>query len=185
MSRPAIDLTRSRKTKTSACISAAVHPSAGQRLTFTGLRSENACDVAGKFFCRGNFQDVVQKSMRVPRASGGPTRQPEIMFPSEELTNNARTVLMIAQAEAEESGKAVRTEHILLGLMEEDTGYAANMLKNAGVNVEEVRVEVEKITSSRPGSVFGTFGTVYIPFTTDRAARVLDISWRESRERGA
>jgi ATP-dependent Clp protease ATP-binding subunit ClpC len=108
-----------------------------------------------------------------------------MMFPFEQLTRKAEKGLMIAEYEAKRSGKAVGTEHILLGLMEEDTGYAAYVLKNVGVNVKDVRVEVGKIAASRLGSVFGIFGTVDIPFTTDRAARALEMSWRESRERGA
>jgi ATP-dependent Clp protease ATP-binding subunit ClpA len=38
----------------------------------------------------------------------------------------------------------IGTEHLLLGLIKLDSGVAVNLLKNLGLNLETVRLEVEK-----------------------------------------
>lgn len=50
----------------------------------------------------------------------------------------------------------IGTEHILLGLVKEGSGVAANVLKKLGIDLQRVRCEVEKITQQPGGgpSVF-------------------------------
>ncbi|MBR2003885.1 MAG: Clp protease N-terminal domain-containing protein, partial [Thermoguttaceae bacterium] len=44
----------------------------------------------------------------------------------------------------------VGTEHILLGLIKEGTGVAANILKKMGIDLRTMRLEVEKLVRSGP-----------------------------------
>ena len=44
----------------------------------------------------------------------------------------------------------IGTEHILLGLVIEETGVAANVLKNLDIDVAKIRGEVEKMIQAGP-----------------------------------
>ncbi len=58
-------------------------------------------------------------------------------------TPRARKVLELANEEAKElNHNYVGTEHLLLGLLREPEGIASQVLKNLGLNLEEVREEV-------------------------------------------
>lgn len=91
-----------------------------------------------------------------------------IMF--ERFTEKAIKVIMLAQEEARRLGhNFVGTEQILLGLIGEGTGIAAQVLKSMNVNLKDARIEVEKIIGRGSG-----FVAVEIPFTP-RAKRVLEL----------
>jgi ATP-dependent Clp protease ATP-binding subunit ClpC len=70
----------------------------------------------------------------------------------------------------------VGTEHILLGLVKEGSGVAANVLENLGVDLEKVRLEVEKLVRTGPSTV--TKGDK--PYTS-RAKKVLELAMEEAR----
>ncbi|XP_049367382.1 ATP-dependent Clp protease ATP-binding subunit ClpA homolog CD4A, chloroplastic-like [Solanum verrucosum] len=54
--------------------------------------------------------------------------------------------LMLAQDESRRLGhNLVGTEQIMLGLIGEETGTAAKVLKSMGINLKDARIEVEKI----------------------------------------
>lgn len=56
--------------------------------------------------------------------------------------------MQIAQAQARRlSHEHVGTEHILLGLVEEGSGVAANVLKNLDVDVRKIRHEIERLVA--------------------------------------
>nr|YP_009293756.1 Clp protease ATP binding subunit [Rhodymenia pseudopalmata]AOM64438.1 Clp protease ATP binding subunit [Rhodymenia pseudopalmata] len=97
----------------------------------------------------------------------------------ERFTEKAIKVIMLAQEEARRLGhNFVGTEQILLGLIGEGTGIAAQVLKSMNVNLKDARVEVEKIIGRGSG-----FVAVEIPFTP-RAKRVLELSLEEARQLG-
>ena len=97
----------------------------------------------------------------------------------ERFTEKAIKVIMLAQEEARRLGhNFVGTEQILLGLVGEGTGIAAQVLKSMNVNLKDARVEVEKIIGRGSG-----FVAVEIPFTP-RAKRVLELSLEEARQLG-
>ena len=73
----------------------------------------------------------------------------------------------------------IGTEHVLLGLLQEGSGVAANVLKNLGVETEKIRREIEKSVQSGPSMV--TMGQ--LPFTP-RAKKVLELSMEEAQELG-
>nr|YP_009394004.1 Clp protease ATP binding subunit [Polysiphonia sertularioides]ARW62566.1 Clp protease ATP binding subunit [Polysiphonia sertularioides] len=97
----------------------------------------------------------------------------------ERFTEKAIKVIMLAQEEARRLGhNFVGTEQILLGLIGEGTGIAAQVLKTMNVNLKDARIEVEKIIGRGSG-----FVAVEIPFTP-RAKRVLELSLEEARQLG-
>src|SRR5947209_4248979 len=69
----------------------------------------------------------------------------------ERFTDQARTVVQVANQEAVRRGhEYVGTEDILLALIKEGSGVAANVLKNLGIDLRKIRLEVEKIIPSGP-----------------------------------
>lgn len=70
----------------------------------------------------------------------------------------------------------VGTEHILLGLIKEGTGVAANILKKLGIDLRAMRLEVEKLVSSGPDLV--TMGR--LP-QTPRAKKAVEYAIQEAR----
>src|SRR6516162_6160972 len=72
----------------------------------------------------------------------------------ERFTDRARKVMQLANQEARRlNHEYVGTEHILLGLVKEGSGVAANVLKNADIDLRKIRLEIEKIVQSGPEMV--------------------------------
>ena len=72
----------------------------------------------------------------------------------ERFTDRARKVMQLANQEAQRfNHEYVGTEHVLLGLVKEGSGVAANVLKNLDVDLRKIRVEVEKIVQAGPDMV--------------------------------
>jgi ATP-dependent Clp protease ATP-binding subunit ClpC len=95
------------------------------------------------------------------------------------FTEKAIKVIMLAQEEARRLGhNYVGTEQILLGLIGEETGIAAKVLKSMGLNLNDARIAVEKIIDKGSG-----FVAVEIPFTP-RAKQVLERSFINANRLG-
>ena len=95
----------------------------------------------------------------------------------ERFTEKALKAVMLSQEEARRlEHNFIGTEHILLGLIRQETGIAAEVLKSFGVNLENVRTEVEKIIGRGDGNI-----GVEIPFTP-RVKRVLELTLEEVRQ---
>lgn len=72
----------------------------------------------------------------------------------ERFTDLARKVMQLANQEAQRfNHEYIGTEHILLGLVKEGTGVAANVLKNRSIDLGRIRLEVEKIAQAGPDMV--------------------------------
>ena len=72
----------------------------------------------------------------------------------ERFTDRARKVMVLANHEAQRFyHEYIGTEHVLLGLVKEGNGVAANVLKNLDLNLRNVRLEIEKIMQSGPERV--------------------------------
>ena len=70
------------------------------------------------------------------------------------FTDRARKVFALANQEAQRFNHEFRgTEHILLGLVKEGSGVGVNILKNLGVDLEKVCLEVEKLVKIGPDVV--------------------------------
>src|ERR1700760_4624422 len=95
----------------------------------------------------------------------------------ERFTDRARKVMQLANQEAQRfNHEYIGTEHVLLGLIKEGSGVAANVLKNLDVDLRKIRLEVEKIVQSGPDMV--TMGK--LP-QTPRAKKVIEYSIEEAR----
>jgi len=95
----------------------------------------------------------------------------------ERFTDRARKVMQLANQEAQRfNHEYIGTEHILLGLVKEGSGVAANVLKNLDVDLRKIRLEVEKLVQSGPEMV--TMGK--LP-QTPRAKKVIEYSMEEAR----
>ena len=97
----------------------------------------------------------------------------------ERFTDRARRVVVLAQEEARLlNHNYIGTEHILLGLLNEGEGIAAQALESLDIDLASVRDEVVKIIGQGQQSPSG-----HIPFTP-RAKKVLELSLREALQLG-
>lgn len=96
------------------------------------------------------------------------------------FTDRARKVMVLARDEAQRfSHEYIGTEHILLGLVREGSGTAANVLRNLGVDMNKIRREVERLVQHGPPMV--TLGQ--LP-STPRAKKVFEFALAEASELG-
>ena len=97
----------------------------------------------------------------------------------ERFTERARQVVVLAQEEARTLKHSyIGTEHILLGLLREGEGAAAQVLESLDITVERVRAQVVRIVGSGEEVTSGQ-----IPFTP-RAKKVLELALREALSLG-
>jgi ATP-dependent Clp protease ATP-binding subunit ClpC len=93
------------------------------------------------------------------------------------FTPRAQQVLQLARREADRfNHNVIGTEHLLLGLVKLGHGVAVNVLQKMGLDLETVRMEVEKQVGTGPDQkVIGN-----IPYTP-RVKKVLDLARREAK----
>src|SRR5262245_50365293 len=97
----------------------------------------------------------------------------------ERFTDRARKVMQLARQEAQRLDHVcVGPEHILLGLVEEGSGVAANVLKNLDVSPRRLRKAVESLV--RPGEGEGYPASGRLPLTL-QAERVIRQATEEAR----
>jgi hypothetical protein len=97
----------------------------------------------------------------------------------ERFTDRARRVVVLAQEESRLlNHNYIGTEHILLGLIHEGEGIAAQALESLNISLADVRGEVERIIGHGGSAPSG-----HIPFTP-RAKKVLELSLREALQLG-
>jgi ATP-dependent Clp protease ATP-binding subunit ClpC len=100
---------------------------------------------------------------------------------SDESMNNftprAQQVLALARKEADRfNHNFVGTEHLLLGLIKLGQGVAVNVLQKIGLDLETVRMEVEKLVGTGPDQkMIGN-----IPYTP-RVKKVLSLAAKEAK----
>ncbi len=96
---------------------------------------------------------------------------------NDRFTQRVRKVLFLARDEAGRlQHDYIGTEHLLLGIIREGEGIAANVLRRLGIDFERIQAAIEETVSPHSGPV--TIGE--IPFTP-RAKRVLELSIDEAR----
>lgn len=92
------------------------------------------------------------------------------------FTERARHVLTLAQEEAQRfQHNYIGTEHLLLGLLREEEGIAAQVLSNLGIEVDQVRHAVEAIIGRGRRLDLGELGL------TPRAKKVIELAMEEAR----
>ena len=98
----------------------------------------------------------------------------------EKFTDKARKVMSLAQDEARNLGQMyVGTEHLLLALIKEGDGIAAQALAKLDVTYDETLATVKELATAETEPVPGG----HIPFTP-RAKRVLEDAYRETMTHG-
>jgi len=86
-------------------------------------------------------------------------------------TSRAKKVLELAMGEARELNHSyVGTEHLLLGLLREEKGIAAQVLTDAGVNLDAARAETLRLLGTDVGSGGGATGQASGTPTAPQAA---------------
>jgi len=97
----------------------------------------------------------------------------------ERFTQRARRVLSIAHQEAERAqNNNIGTEHLLLGLMEEEGGVAGRVLRELGMTTERVREVIQRVTT--PSTSFDPNHVELAPATQ----QVLEHAVEEARRLG-
>ena len=95
------------------------------------------------------------------------------------LTNRAKQILALAQEEAHLLGhNYIGTEHLLLGLIREESGLAAQVLEKLGVSAPEVRAAIESTIGK--GQYRGP-GKIEL---SPRTKRVMELAFDEARRLG-
>ena len=98
----------------------------------------------------------------------------------EKFTDRARKVMSLAQDEARSLGQMyVGTEHLLLALIKEGDGIAAQALAKLDVTYDETLATVKQLSQDETEPVPGG----HIPFTP-RTKRVLEAAYRETMTHG-
>ncbi len=95
----------------------------------------------------------------------------------ERFSDQARRVILLGQEEARARGHVeVGTEHMLLGLVDEEGCDGAKALERLQISPTDVRVHIDQLVGCGEGAN-GPTGP--IPFTPP-AKKVLELSWREA-----
>ncbi|HEX4206671.1 MAG TPA: Clp protease N-terminal domain-containing protein [Ktedonobacteraceae bacterium] len=140
-------------------------------------------------FAQKDLDDFLQRQ-RVPAGEESSERSPlDLPAPQgkgknmdrfDRFTRQARRVLSLAQEEA-----AVRfrhnfigTEHLLLGLMRENEGCAAQVLSSLHVDIEQARDRLKSIVEKGKKPVIGSIGL------TRRAKKVIELAVDEAKKMG-
>ncbi|HTU24296.1 MAG TPA: Clp protease N-terminal domain-containing protein [Pirellulales bacterium] len=93
------------------------------------------------------------------------------------FTDRTRKVMELANQEAQRfNHEHLGTEHILLGLVKEGSGVAANVLKNLDIDLRKIRLEVEKVIQSGPDMLMAG----KLPLTP-RAKKAINYALEEAR----
>ena len=96
------------------------------------------------------------------------------------FTERARKVILLAKQEAKRfNHDYIGTEHVLLGLLREGEGVAAAVLQSLGMNLNNIRLEVEKLVQVGPATVVSGD----LPFTP-KAKKVMELAMEEARTLG-
>jgi ATP-dependent Clp protease ATP-binding subunit ClpA len=116
-------------------------------------------------------RETLSSASERSEAPGSPTRDRFNKF-----TERARKVLSLAQEESQRfQVNYIGTEHLLLGLVREDSSVAARVLANLGVKLEDVGKAVEFIIGRGDRIVSGEGGL------TPRAKKVIELAVDEAR----
>ena len=102
------------------------------------------------------------------------------MYPFERFTESAKRVLTLAQEEAERSHHSyIGTEHLLLGLMRDQDGRAAQALQNLGLEIDKVRAAIASVLGRSERTIIQQITP------TSRVKKVIEISFEEARRLGS
>lgn len=157
------------------------HPGAGLQL----LKARSAGDAVWLLAARAPRDEARQgarasiEGLRPPKAAERGDERPELMKYRPLLTASARIVLTLAYAEAATLGqRTAGPEHLLLALLQ-DEAMMKPLLERSGVNRETLASWL--IERMETGDYVG--GAIEV-ILDERAKRVMDFAWAESRRLG-
>lgn len=102
----------------------------------------------------------------------------KLISPIEKEKPEIHIIINFAREEAARMEQnIIGTEQILLGLLCEGTGIAATVLRNLGVTLKDLRIEVQKLIG-----IGHNFSEEKEAFFTPRAKRVLAIAWAKAKK---
>src|SRR5690349_2597778 len=115
--------------------------------------------------------------VRLFHRRGGTNRPPAATRSHfDRFTDRARDTLLLGQEEAHRLRHGcISTEHLLLGLLRDEGGVAAEVLASLGVTLADVRAEVERISGRGERVVSGEVRL------TPRAKRAIELAVDEAR----
>jgi ATP-dependent Clp protease ATP-binding subunit ClpA len=143
--------------------------------TFEGKDEENQPDTASRYYSYGPLSSGRAES--TPHPTPPPSDDTRSQIPFNKFTERARKALSIAQEEAQRfQHNYIGTEHLLLGLVRQQDGIAAHVLKNLGVELSKVRTVVEFIIGRGDHIVLGEISL------TPRAKKVIELAVDEARQ---
>jgi len=119
----------------------------------------------------------VKSEDKSKKSEDGEHERNEIMF--ERFTDSARKVMALSNQEVQRfNHEYIGTEHILLGLIKEGSGTGAAVLKNLGVDIEKMLLEMEQLfkLKGRPDKV-----TMDKQLPTPLAKKVIEYAIEEAR----
>jgi ATP-dependent Clp protease ATP-binding subunit ClpA len=101
------------------------------------------------------------------------------MYPFERFTERAKKVLTLAQEEAESAGHSyIGPEHLLLGLLIEGEGLAAQALAALGVELDGTRAAIQALLGAAPRTA------IFQIVPTARVKKVIETAFEESQRMG-
>lgn len=96
-----------------------------------------------------------------------------------QFTNQAQNVLRLAQASAADLGHGyVGSEHLLLGLAQEENSTSADLLRSVGMNTEHIRTELVRMVG------LGTPGALPSQGLTPRCKRIICRAVEDAQHQG-
>jgi ATP-dependent Clp protease ATP-binding subunit ClpC len=110
-------------------------------------------------FLGADAVEPIRKEIEERRTPGAPV-SPSVDLP---MSSMSKRVLAYAAEEAERlSDKHIGPEHQLLGLLREETGFAAELLRKRGLNVLSVRQELSRTQSERSPRTLPAFSSLFL-----------------------
>ena len=115
-----------------------------------------------------DLEDIQQKiEETVKKGKAAAAAGPDLPY-----TSRAKKVLELAMTEARELNHSyVGTEHLLLGLLREEKGIAAQVLTDAGVNLEQSRAETLRLLGSDMPQASASGGSGSQPSSTPKSEK--------------
>jgi ATP-dependent Clp protease ATP-binding subunit ClpA len=87
------------------------------------------------------MEGISEKEIRETINAHLPRREPTTLPHDLPLSRAAREALVLAEGKADKLGhRYIRNEHLLLGLVESESSYAAQLLKQKDISAEKLRL---------------------------------------------
>ena len=132
------------------------HEYVGTEHMLLGIMREGEGVAAAVLQSRGiDAEEVIEAiEATVKKAKGTQGTGPDLPY-----TSRAKKVLEFAMSEARELNHSyVGTEHLLLGILREEKGIAAQVLREFGLTTEQARAEVLRLLGTEPVTQSRTLG---------------------------